>query len=176
MYLMHGQAKRVCPLKTKKYMTSKTTEKKPIYSLAQQNRIRDYRDKTPSLLFPYPSCHSKLQFFTVSPWEEQSHVALDNETIKTVTHLSMTVPYAPGHPLPNHLPPIPTHLKAVAIVLCLIIITHKPQECYINRRDPKLEGFKMQAKVLTKATENLKIEKRNPTISLIPLTKSSNKI
>lgn len=130
-----------------------------------------YKDETPSLLFPYPSCHSKLQFFPVSPREEQGHVALDNETVKTITNLSVTVPYAPRNPLKNQFPPVPTHLKAVAIVLCLVIITHKPQECYINWSHSKLEGFKMQAKVLTKAAKNLKIEKINSTISGIPLTK-----
>lgn len=136
----------------------------------------DYRNKFPSLFFPYSSCHSKLQLLPLSPWEEQSHVTLDNETIETVTNLPMTVPYAPGYPLPNHFPPTPTYLKAVAIIFCLVVVTHKPQESYINRRDAKLKRFEMQAKVLTKATENLKIEKRNPTISAIPLTESSEKI
>jgi hypothetical protein len=113
-----------------------------------------------SLLFPNPTSNSKLQFLPVSPREEESHVTLDDETIKTVTHLPMAIPNASRYSLPSHLPPISTNLKAVAVVLCLIIITHKSQECYVDWTHPKLESFKMQTKVLTKATEDLEITEK----------------
>lgn len=102
----------------------------------------EWKDIT-SLLFPNPTSHPKLQFLPVSTREEKSHVSLNDETIKTVTHLSVAVPYAPRHSLPYHLPSIPTHFQAVAIVLCFIVITHKPQECYVDRGHTQLESFEM---------------------------------
>jgi hypothetical protein len=43
------------------------------------------------------------------------------------------------------------------MVLCLIVIAHKPQECYVDWGHPEVECFKMQTKILTKAAKNLKI-------------------
>lgn len=71
----------------------------------------------------------------------------------------MAVPNAPRYPLPNHLPAISANLQAIAVVLCLIIITHKSQEGNVYRSHPKLESFKVQTKILTKATEDLEIGK-----------------
>ncbi|GFY94945.1 protein with RING/U-box and TRAF-like domain [Actinidia rufa] len=39
-------------------------------------------------------CHPKLQILAISSREEERHVAMDDETIKTVTNLPVAVPYA----------------------------------------------------------------------------------
>lgn len=111
-----------------------------------------------SLLFPDSTSYPEFQFLPISTREKEGHISLYNETIETVPDFPVAVPDAPWHPLPDHLPPISAHLKTVAVVLCLIIVTHEPQECNIYRRHPELESLKMQAKVLTEATENLKLK------------------
>lgn len=118
-------------------------------------RCCNYIDKFPLLFFPNPTGNPKLQFFTITPGKEEGHVALNDETIKTVANLSVAVPYGSGHPLPRHLPTIPTDLKAVGVILCLVIVTHESQERYVDWSHPQLECFKMQAEVLPKATKNL---------------------
>ncbi|KAF4393400.1 hypothetical protein F8388_023204 [Cannabis sativa] len=110
------------------------------------------------LFFPNSTSHPKLQLFPVSPREGESHISLDNETIKTVTNFSVTVPNASWNPLPYHLPPMSTHFKTVVITLCLNIITHKPKESYVDGSCTELESFKMQTKILAKTAENLQVD------------------
>ena len=97
---------------------------------------------------------------------------MDDETIKTVTNLPVAVPYASRDALPNHLPPTPSNFKTVAVVPCLVIITHEPQEGYVDGSYPELECFKMQTEILPETTENLAIGQKS--VSCITNTNSSH--
>lgn len=122
-----------------------------------------------SLFFPDPSGHPELQFLPVATGEEESHVALDDEAIETITDFAVAVPYAPRHTLPDHLSPIPTDLKTVTVVFRLVVITHKPQECYVDWSHSKLKGLEVQAEILTEATKNLEIHQN--LITIVPFEK-----
>lgn len=71
----------------------------------------------------------------------------------------MAVPYATWLSLPGYLPPIASNLKTIAVLLCIIFITHETQERYVDWSHPELEGFEMQTEILPKATEYLYIGK-----------------
>lgn len=81
--------------------------------------------KVQSLFFPNPSGYSKFQFLPVTAREEESHVPLNDQTVKTVANLAVTIPNCSRHPLPCHLPSVSAYLETVGIVLCVIIIAHK---------------------------------------------------
>lgn len=49
-----------------------------------------------------------------------------------------------------------SNLKAIAIVPSLCFITHETEKCHVDRGHAKLESFKVKAKILTKAMEDLK--------------------
>ena len=52
-------------------------------------------------------------------------------------------------------PTIGSHLAAIAETLGLNLITHESKECHVDRWRAKLEGFKVEAEVMTKAVEDL---------------------
>lgn len=85
---------------------------------------------------------------------------MDDETVKTIADFAVAVPYASRHTLPDHLSPISTNLKTVSVVFRLVVITHKPQECYVDWSHSKLKGLEVQAEILTKATKNLEIHQK----------------
>ena len=72
-----------------------------------------------------------------------------------VPHLPVAVADAPGGALPNHLPAIGAHLKAVAVVLRLVLVSHETKEGHVYWCHPKLEGLKVQAEVLPEAVKHL---------------------
>lgn len=99
--------------------------------------------KLHSLFFPNPSGNSKFQFLPVTAGEEESHVPLDDEAVKTVANLAVTISNCSRHPLPCHLPSVPAYLETVGIVLCIIIVAHKPQKCYVDWSHSQLKSFEM---------------------------------
>lgn len=107
------------------------------------------------LLLPDPAGDPQLQLLSVAPREEQRHVPLDDEAIMAVPHLPVAVPDTSGGALPYHFPAICADLKAVAIVPCLIFITHETEKGHIDWCHPKLEGLKVQAEVLPETVEDL---------------------
>jgi len=106
------------------------------------------------LLFPDPTCDPELQLLPITTGEEQGHVPLDDEAVMAVPHLPVAVADAPGGALPNHLPAIGTHLKAVAVVLRLVLVSHETKEGHVYWCHPKLEGLKVQAEVLPEAVKH----------------------
>lgn len=84
-----------------------------------------------SLLLPDATGHPQLELLPGAAGEEECHVAVDDEAVEAVPHLLVAVPDAPGSALPRQLPPVPTHLQAVAEVPCLALFTHEPQESHV---------------------------------------------
>jgi hypothetical protein len=107
------------------------------------------------LLLPNSTCDPQLELLAVPAREKESHATLNDEAVKTVPHLAVAVSDAARDSLPDHLAPIAAHLKAVAIVFCISIISHEPQKCYVNRSIAKLKSLKMETKILPAATKNL---------------------
>ncbi|MFS7988371.1 hypothetical protein Hanom_Chr11g01034051 [Helianthus anomalus] len=77
----------------------------------------------------------------------------------------MTVSYASRDSLPCHLPPVPSNLQAVAVVLRLVIVPHKSQERDINGRHSQLERLKMETEVLAVTTKYLKCQKKKTSLT-----------
>ncbi|GER46332.1 pepsin A-4 [Striga asiatica] len=67
----------------------------------------------------------EFQFFPIPTREKESHVALNDEPVKTVTDLSVSIPNASGHTLPHHLPAVAPDLEAIAVIFCLVVIAHE---------------------------------------------------
>lgn len=107
------------------------------------------------LLFPDATSDPELQLLPVTTREEQRHVPLDDEAVVAVPHLPVAVADAPRGALPDHLPPIGTNLKAVAVVLRLVLVPHETEEGHVYRCHPKLERLKVQAEVLPEAVKHL---------------------
>jgi hypothetical protein len=107
------------------------------------------------LLLPNSTCDPQLELLAVATREKESHATLNDEAVKTIPNLAVAVSDAAGDSLPDHLAAIAANLKAVAVVLCLRIISHEPQKCYVNRSIAQLECLKMETKILPKATKNL---------------------
>ena len=107
------------------------------------------------LLLPDPASDPQLQLLPVTTGEEQRHVPLDDEAVMAVPRLPVAVADAPRGALPYHLPAISTHLKAVAVVLRLVLVSHETKEGHVYRCHPKLEGLKVQAEVLPEAVKHL---------------------
>lgn len=76
-----------------------------------------------------------------------------------VPNLPVAVTDAAGSALPYHLPAICPDLKAIAVVPSIIFISHKTEKSHVYRCHSKLEGLKVQAKVLPKTMKNLETEK-----------------
>lgn len=119
------------------------------------------------LFFPYSSCNSQLQLFPIPTREEKCHVALYYEAIMAVSNLLVAIPYASWVSFPYDLSAISSNLKAVCVVPSFCFIPHETEECHINRSHTKLEGFKMETEVLTKAVENLTRMKNNNYFSIL---------
>lgn len=107
------------------------------------------------LLFPYPPCDAKFELFPISSREEKGHVALNNETIMTISDLPVTISNASWCALPDELPAISSNLQAIAVVPSFCLITHKTKKCHINRSHTKLKCLKMETKILSKAVKDL---------------------
>lgn len=73
----------------------------------------------------------------------------------TVSHFLMAISNASWTPLKSKFTSIASNLQAIAVVPGLSFVSHEPKECHVNRSCTELEGFKMEAKILTKAMENL---------------------
>lgn len=108
-----------------------------------------------SLLLPNSTRDAQLELLAVPAREKESHATLNNKTVKTVPHLAVAVSDAAWDPLPDHLAAIASNLKAVAVILCLHIISHESQKCYVNWCIAKLECLEMETEILPKATKNL---------------------
>ena len=72
-----------------------------------------------------------------------------------VSDLLVAIPDAPRVSLPDKLSVISSNLEAVTVVLCFCLIPHETQKRHVNRSHPKLEGFEMETKILTKTVEDL---------------------
>lgn len=107
------------------------------------------------LILPNLTCHSELQLFPITSREEESQVSQYNEPIKAVSNLPMPIPHTPWHALPYEFSRISTHLQAVAVIPSFCLIPHEMKKCHIDRSHPKLKRFKVEAKVLPEAVEDL---------------------
>lgn len=76
-----------------------------------------------------------------------------------IPYLAVAVAYAAGSALPDHLAAICTNLKTIAVVACLILVSHETQECHVYWCVAQLEGLKMKAEVLTEAVKYLERER-----------------
>lgn len=116
---------------------------------------------TCSKLPPYPSSDPQLQFLSIATRESQGQVPLDYKSIMAVTDAPVVGPNAPRHTLPYQLPPITANLKAIPKFPRIRLLTYEAEECHVDWFCSKPKSFKMEAKVVSKAVEELhRIQRR----------------
>ncbi|KAJ4954601.1 hypothetical protein NE237_011384 [Protea cynaroides] len=103
--------------------------------------------------------------FLSPPEKKKCHVPLNNEAIMAVPDLPVAISDAPEGTFPYEFTAISPNFQAVAIVPSLCLITHKMEECHVYRSHAKLEGFEVQAEVLTKTIEDIQ-KKSNISIRI----------
>lgn len=106
-----------------------------------------------SLFFPYAARYSQLQLPLIAARKEECQVPWDDQPVVALTHPPVAVADAPRDSLPDQPPAVPTHLQAVTEALCLVVISHEPQQRHVHGRCPQLEGLKVQAEVFAEAVE-----------------------